>query len=82
MMLFSRIACISVDNTRRRQCRSLTEQRLLSLPVVDGREFRRVLSKQYMFEEYFKNFNGTKEEFVAKRVEEFMKTKIDTIGEQ
>ena len=59
----------------------IDEQRLLSLPVVNGREFIGVLSKQYMFEEYFKNFNGTKEEFVAKRVEEFMKTKIDTIGE-
>lgn len=81
MMPFSRIACISVDNTVEEAMQIIDEQRLLSLPVVDGREFVGVLSKQYMFEEYFKNFNGTKEEFVAKRVEEFMKTKIDTIGE-
>lgn len=81
MMPFSRIACISVDNTVEEAMQIIDEQRLLSLPVVNGREFIGVLSKQYMFEEYFKNFNGTKEEFVAKRVEEFMKTKIDTIGE-
>ena len=81
MMPFSRIACISVDNTVEEAMQIIDEQRLLSLPVVNGREFVGVLSKQYMFEEYFKNFNGTKEEFVAKRVEEFMKTKIDTIGE-
>ncbi len=81
MMPFSRIACISVDNTVEEAMQIIDEQRLLSLPVVNGREFVGVLSKQYMFEEYFKNFNGTKEEFVSKRVEEFMKTKIDTIGE-
>lgn len=81
MMPFSRIACISVDNTVEEAMQIIDEQRLLSLPVVNGREFVGVLSKQYMFEEYFKNFNGTKKEFVAKRVEEFMKTKIDTIGE-
>ncbi len=81
MMPFSRIACISVDNTVEEAMQIIDEQRLLSLPVVNGREFVGVLSKQYMFEEYFKNFNGTKEEFVSKRVDEFMKTKIDTIGE-
>ena len=81
MMPFSRIACISVDNTVEEAMQIIDEQRLLSLPVVNGREFVGVLSKQYMFEEYFKNFNGTKEEFVSKRVEDFMKTKIDTIGE-
>ena len=81
MMPFSRIACISVDNTVEEAMQIIDEQRLLSLPVVNGREFVGVLSKQYMFEEYFKNFKGTKEEFVAKRVGEFMKTKIDTIGE-
>ena len=67
MMPFSRIACISVDNTVEEAMQIIDEQRLLSLPVVNGREFVGVLSKQYMFEEYFKNFNGTKEEFVSKR---------------
>lgn len=81
MMPFSKLACISVDNTVEEAMRIIDEQGLLSLPVVNGQEFIGVLSKQYMFEEYFKNFTGTKEEFVAKKVQEFMKTKIDTIGE-
>ncbi len=81
MMPFSRLACISVDNTVEEAMRIIDEQGLLSLPVVNGREFVGVLSKQYMFEEYFKNFQGTKDEFVAKKVQEFMKTKIDTISE-
>lgn len=81
MMPFGRLACISVDNTVEEAMRIIDEQGLLSLPVVNGREFVGVLSKQYMFEEYFKNFQGTKDEFVAKKVQEFMKTKIDTISE-
>lgn len=81
MMPFSRLACISVDNTVEEAMRIIDEQGLLSLPVVNGREFVGVLSKQYMFEEYFKNFQGTRDEFVVKKVQEFMKTKIDTISE-
>ena len=50
MMPFSRIACISVDNTVEEAMQIIDEQRLLSLPVVNGREFVGVLSKQYMFE--------------------------------
>lgn len=81
MMPFNKLTCISVDNTVAEAMKIIDEQGLLSLPVVDGSEFIGVLSKQYMFEEYFKNFTGTKEEFTAKKVQEFMKTKIDTIGE-
>lgn len=81
MMPFNKLTCISVDNTVEEAMRIIDEQGLLSLPVVNGQEFIGVLSKQYMFEEYFKNYVGTKEEFIAKKVQEFMKTKIDTIGE-
>ena len=81
MMPFQKLACISVDNTVAEAMKIIDEQGLLSLPVVNGREFVGVLSKQYLFEEYFKNFTGTKEEFTGKRVQEFMKIKIDTIDE-
>lgn len=81
MMPFQKLACISVDNTVAEAMKIIDEQGLLSLPVVNGREFIGVLSKQYLFEEYFKNFTGTREEFTGKRVQEFMKIKIDTIDE-
>lgn len=81
MMPFSRLTCISVENTVEEALKIIDEQGLLSLPVVNGQEFIGVLSKQYLYEEYFKNFTGTKEEFVAQRVQEFMRTKIETIGE-
>lgn len=81
MMPFSKLTSISVDNTVGEAMKIIDEQRLLSLPVVNGKEFIGVLSKQYMYEEYFKNFSGTREEFEAKKVQEFMKTTIDTISE-
>lgn len=81
MMPFKKLTCISVDNTVNEALQIIDEKGLLSLPVVNGQEFIGVLSKRYMFEEYFRNFEGTKEEFLAKKVQEFMKTKIETIGE-
>lgn len=81
MMPYHKLACISLDNTVEEAMKIIDEQGLLSLPVVKEREFIGVLSKQYLFEEYFKNFTGTKEAFMQRRVEEFMKAKIDTIGE-
>lgn len=81
MMPFNKLTSISVDNTVEEAMKIIDEQGLLSLPVVNGQEFIGVLSKQYLFEEYFKNFTGTKEEFLSRKVLDFMKTKIETIGE-
>lgn len=81
MMPFGKLTCISVNDTISEALEIIDAQGLLSLPVVDGQKFIGVLSKQYLYEDYFKNFKGIKEEFCSKKVQEFMKTKIDTIGE-
>lgn len=82
MMPFRQLACIRMDNTVEEALRIIDEHGLLSLPVIDeAQEFIGVLSKQYLFEQYFREFAGTKEEFNAAQVRGFMKTKIDTIGE-
>ena len=81
MMPFKKLTCISVDNTVEEALQIIDDKGLLSLPVVNGQEFIGVLSKRYMFEEYFRTYEGTKEEFLAKKVQEFMRTKVDTIGE-
>lgn len=81
MMPFHKLTCISVEHTVGEALKIIDEQGLLSLPVVNGQEFIGVLSKQYLFEAYFKDFTGTKEAFVSQKVQEFMKTKIETIGE-
>lgn len=82
MMPFRQLACIRVDNTVEEALLIIDEHGLLSLPVInEAQEFIGVLSKQYLFEQYFREFSGTKEEFNAGKVQGFMKTKIDTIGE-
>ena len=81
MMPFSKLACISVENTVEETMKIIDEQGLLSLPVVDGQQFVGVLSKQFLFEEFFRNYTGTREEFAQRKVMEFMKTRIETIGE-
>ena len=81
MMPFSKLACISVENTVEEAMKIIDEQGLLSLPVVDGQQFVGVLSKQFLFEEFFRNYTGTREEFAQRKVMEFMKTRIETIGE-
>ena len=74
MMPFSKLACISVENTVEEAMKIIDEQGLLSLPVVDGQQFVGVLSKQFLFEEFFRNYTGTREEFAQRKVMEFMKT--------
>ena len=71
MMPFSKLACISVENTVEEAMKIIDEQGLLSLPVVDGQQFV----------EFFRNYTGTREEFAQRKVMEFMKTRIETIGE-
>ena len=71
MMPFSKLACISVENTVEEAMKIIDEQGLLSLPVVDGQQFVGVLSKQFLFEEFFRNYTGTREEFAQRTVMEF-----------
>lgn len=54
---------------------------LLSLPVVTGKNFVGVISKKYIFEEYFKN-PEEKEVFLKKPISELMKTKIAAVKER
>ena len=58
MMPFSKLACISVENTVEEAMKIIDEQGLLSLPVVDGQQFVGVLSKQFLFEEFFGTIQG------------------------
>lgn len=82
MMPFNQLTCIRLDNTVEEALAIIDREGLLSLPVVEEeQQFVGVLSKQYLFEEYFNDFSGTKEEFLTQKIQEFMRTRIDTIGE-
>lgn len=81
MLPFERLSCIEVTDTIETAIGIINEQELLSLPVVEGEKFVGVLSKQFVFEEYFHCQGCGKEEFLQKKVQDFMKTTIDTISE-
>lgn len=54
---------------------------MLSLPVMDGEVFVGALSKQFIYENYFKLTDCTREEFLAKKVTEFMSYKLPVAKE-
>ena len=80
MIPANQLQCISVDNNLKEALHIIDSNRLLSLPVVDGKQFVGVLSKQFVYETYFRNFEGSKEEFLKKKVSEMIKTEIMTIS--
>ena len=79
MVPSNQLHCISVNDTLDAALSLIENNRLLSLPVVDGKDFVGVLSKQYVYEYYFREYEGTKEDFLKKKVKEFIKTQIMTI---
>lgn len=79
MIPFEKIACINVDDSLKMAMEVIDEHALLSLPVVQGKTFIGVLSKQFTYESFFKNFEGSREEFLEKPVSDLMVSKIETI---
>lgn len=82
MIPFNQLQCLSIENTLEEALNIIEENRLLSLPVIDGKKFVGILSKENMYEEYFMNCETlSKTEFLNKKVEELVKSKIMTIGQ-
>ncbi|GMQ57916.1 hypothetical protein AN1V17_23110 [Vallitalea sediminicola] len=70
---------ISIDDTLGKGLKIIEENDLLSLPVVEGKKFIGILSRRYVYETYFKEDGGDKKEFLERKVEEFMKTKVPSV---
>ncbi len=82
MIPFNQLQCLSVENTLEEALNIIEENRLLSLPVVNGKKFVGILSKENMYEEYFKNYEAlSKLDFLNKKVKDLVKTKIMTINQ-
>lgn len=81
MKPFVDLKCISIDNTIEEALAIIDEHNLLSMPVVDHKKFAGALSKQHIYETFFREFTGTKEEFVKLPVREMMRTKLLAISE-
>lgn len=82
MIPFNQLQCLSVENTIEEALNITEENRLLSLPVVDGKKFIGILSKENIYEEYFKNYEAlSKVDFLNKKVRDLVKSKIMTINQ-
>jgi acetoin utilization protein AcuB len=82
MIPFNQLQCLSVENTLEEALNIIEENRLLSLPVIDGKKFVGILSKENMYEEYFKNCEAlSKVEFLNKKVRDLVKSKIITLNQ-
>lgn len=82
MIPFERLNCIQLDDTLREAMAVIDEHQMLSLPVVKDREFIGVLSKQFTYETFFKEWQGSKEEFLNQPVSMLMKSSVEVIEEE
>ncbi|MCT4686328.1 CBS domain-containing protein [Vallitalea sp.] len=72
---------ISIDDTLGKGLKIIEDNDMLSLPVVEGKKFIGILSRQYVYETYFKEDGGDKKEFLERKVKEFMKTKVPSVDD-
>lgn len=70
---------ISVDDTVGHALSIIEEQGLLSLPVVEKRKFIGILSRQFVYETYFKEDGGDKDTFLGRQVRDFMRTTVEAV---
>lgn len=73
--------CIQADDTIAQALNLIDENGLLSLPVVEGTKVFGILSKRYVYEQYFNEENVDRQEFLGRSVRDFIKTKLVTISE-
>lgn len=71
------LRCIDLKETLANAISIIDETKMLSLPVVDGEKFIGFLSKQFIYEAFFKEEKITKEEFLKKPVSDMMKDPVE-----
>lgn len=81
MIPVEKLTVVDLGATIKDAINLINTNQLLSLPVVTGKKFVGVISKKYIFEEYFKNPED-KEVFLKRPISELMKTKIAAVKER
>lgn len=73
------LSTVEVNDTAQNAIKIIDQNGFLSIPVVDGKEFVGFLSKQYVYDEFFKSGVDSLNEFLNKPVSEFIKIKVETV---
>ncbi len=74
------LKCLSVNETIKDAIEHIDSCGLLSMPVVDGKKFVGILSKEFIYENYYKSSEQQREDYLKKLVGEFIITKIPTVS--
>ena len=77
----AKLHTISLNATVKEALDIIDRNNMLSLPVMDGECFVGALSKQFIYESYFKLTDCTRDEFLDKKVTEFMSYKLPVAKE-
>lgn len=80
MIPSQKLSKVSIHNTVEETIQLIDANHLLSLPVIDDKKFVGVISKKYIFEEFFLK-GGDQKAFLQQKVAEFMKTKLESVRE-
>lgn len=75
----NQLATVEITDTAEKAIRLIDEKGFLSIPVVDGKEFVGFLSKQYVYDEFFKSGVDSLNEFLKAPVSQFIKLKIEAV---
>ncbi|ADZ84216.1 CBS domain-containing protein [Cellulosilyticum sp. ST5] len=81
MIPVSDLTTLRMTHTAKEALEVIDSKALLSLPVVDGKQFVGIISKRYILEEYF-NSEEDKATFLKRPISDFMKTKIQCLSSE
>lgn len=75
----NKLTVISMKDTAQKAIQIIEENGFLSLPVIEGKKFVGLLSKQFIYDEFFKSGETDYNKFFQKPVAEFMITPLEAV---
>lgn len=75
----SKLTTLSTKDTAQKAIQIIEENGFLSLPVVEGKKFLGFLSKQFIYDEFFKSGETDYNKFFQKTVAEFITTPLEAV---
>lgn len=75
----SKLTTLSLETTAKEAVKLIEDNGFLSLPVVDGSTFIGFLSKQYIYDIYFKENRPNYDEFLNRPVKDFIHNRVEVV---
>lgn len=75
----NKLTVLSPEDTAQKAIQIIEDNGFLSLPVVEGKKFVGLLSKQFIYDEFFKSGETDYNKFFQKKIAEFIITPLESI---